>query len=378
MMGVFLLGLEIFSQAGREFNPGGGVPGFITVYDVDGDKNLDVLVSTAGTGGGLRLMRGDGTGSLSTGERLFAGTNVNSVFAGDFDRDGFTDLAIARSVGLFLLYGDGKGGFKEPEQAELSIDPPSTPIMSVTGADFDGDNYLDLVITNSTNRLGQGAVTLFRGREEGGFDFANPERFSVGPRNTLPRFVAATDLNGDGYPDLVVSNQVASNVVIFLWNPAEDRFNLTETISLGTGRQPNYIATGDFNKDGRMDIAVANFGTRSVSIFFGDGRGGFDTQTARTIPTGEEPYVISADFNEDGFLDLAVSNFNTNNISIFYGNGRGEFSAPRNLAVGMGPRVLAAGDFNGDKLLDLVVANSRSNTITLILGDGKGGFLTSE
>jgi len=135
------------------------------------------------------------------------------------------------------------------------------------------------------------------------------------------------------------------------------------------------IAVADFNRDGKLDMAVANYGGNNVTILLGDGTGNF-AATSISPPTGNGPIVIAAgDFNNDGIPDLAVANYSDGTVTILLGHGDGTFTATATSPpVGTDPDGIAVGDFNGDGNLDLAVANYGSNTVTILLGDGHGHF----
>jgi hypothetical protein len=137
------------------------------------------------------------------------------------------------------------------------------------------------------------------------------------------------------------------------------------------------VAVGDFNGDGRLDLAVANnypdYQDNSVSVLLGNGDGTF--QAAQNFAVGSAPSsVVVGDFNGDGLLDLAVANDRSDTVSVLLGNGDGTFQDARNFNAGSFPYCLAVGDFNGDGLLDLAVANSGANVVTVWLGNGDGSF----
>jgi hypothetical protein len=142
--------------------------------------------------------------------------------------------------------------------------------------------------------------------------------------------------------------------------------------------RPVAVVAGDFNGDGKTDLAVANQDLDNVSIFLGDGDGTF--QAAVNFGAGDAPTtLLTGDFNGDGKLDLAVANGNSNNVSILLGNGDGTFQAPLNAAVGVEPIALAAADFNGDGKLDLAVANLgvpglSAGSFSVLIGNGDGTF----
>jgi hypothetical protein len=184
------------------------------------------------------------------------------------------------------------------------------------------------------------------------------------------------DFNGDGKPDLAVTDSENNDVAILLGN-GYGTFTLgtnLETTSTFVGG-PHSLAVGDFNGDGKEDLAVGIHGG-PLSIFLGNGNGTF---TAATSPasSGFISSVVTADFNGDGKEDLAVTNFN-NTVSILLGNGDGTFvSSTPTFASGNGPLSLVVGDFNGDSKTDLVVGNYFDNTLTVLLGNGDGTFTPS-
>ena len=113
---------------------------------------------------------------------------------------------------------------------------------------------------------------------------------------------------------------------------------------------------GDFNGDGKTDLAVANSGSDSVSVLLGRGDGTFQTDT--NYPAGSGPVSLATiDFNDDGKLDLAVGNITSSDVSVLLGNGDGSFQPAISFGNQLYPQSLAAGDFNGDGRPDLAVAN---------------------
>jgi len=188
------------------------------------------------------------------------------------------------------------------------------------------------------------------------------------PVGSYPNSVAAGDFNGDSKLDLAVANWDSNTVSILL---GDGTGNFTLASSPPVGSYPDGVAVGDFNGDGKLDLAVVNEASNTVSILLGDGTGNF---TLASLPTGSNQYSVAVgDFNGDGDLDLATCNTN-DTVSILLGDGTGNFTLASSPTSGYDPLSVAVGDFNGDGKLDLAVANWSSNTVSILLGDGTGNF----
>ena len=310
----------------------------------------------------------------------------SSVAVGDFDGDGKLDLAVANSNSgtITILKGDGAGNFTEFQGSPFSVGSGAgSEPFSIAVGDFNGDGNLDLAVAN----FHDGTVAILLGDGTGFFSPAPTPIVTVG---SGPYSIAAGDFLGNGKLDLAVANSGDSTVSILV-NDGTGKFTPAATPTVAVGYSPLSVAVGDFLGNGKLDLAVANqFGTDqtrqsqgSVSILLGDGTGSF-TPVA-SLPVGYSPYAVAVgDFNGDGVLDLAVANWCGNDIncisagteSILLGDGTGSFSAAATspITVGDNPSSVAVGDFNGDGNLDLAVANFNDNTVTILKGDGAGNF----
>jgi hypothetical protein len=173
------------------------------------------------------------------------------------------------------------------------------------------------------------------------------------------------DFNGDGKLDLAVAIQADATVSILLGTGTGSFGAKTD---FDTGSVPQSVAVGDFNGDGKLDLAVANLLSNTVSILLGTGAGSFGAKT--DFGTGNIPISVAVgDFNGDGKLDLAVANFFSTTVSILPGTGTGSFGAKTDFGTGSGPFSVAVGDFNGDGKLDLAVANEGAATVSILLNN---------
>jgi uncharacterized repeat protein (TIGR01451 family) len=240
-----------------------------------------------------------------------------------------------------------------------------------SAADFNGDGRLDLVISNYT---GDGTTVLLNDGN-GGFAAAPGSPFAIGIQASA---IAVGDFNGDGKPDLAIPDSLKQNVTIWLGDGAGGFAATAEPFETG---KPDGIVVADFNGDGRPDVAVANRYNDTVTVLLGDGRGGFQSP-GRTFGVGSLPTKLSAaDFNTDGNADLAVANFLDDSVTVLLGDGSGGFTpAGQPLPIRISFSVcLAVEDLNGDGSQDLVVTDENyENGIVVWLGDGRGGFTPAQ
>src|SRR6266540_3859532 len=256
--------------------------------------------------------------------------------------------------------------------------PTGTNPSSVAIGDLNGDGQLDLVTANIggdplANPTPAGTISVLLGSGGGTFSAATP--YPTG--SFLPFSVAIGDLNGDGKLDLAVANyghplSGDGAISVFLGNGDGTFSAATPYPTLAIGAQS--VAIGDLNGDGKLDLVVA-YASSKYSVFLGIGNGSFNQQTPISLSGNKNlSSVAIADLNGDGKLDLALANAGSDTVSVFLGNGNGSFQAQIQYATGTNPDSVAIGDLNGDGQPDLAIANYDSNTVSVLLGNVGGGF----
>jgi hypothetical protein len=245
--------------------------------------------------------------------------------------------------------------------------------------DFNGDGRPDLVAANQDD----GNVAVLVDTTPAGAStasFAAAQTFVVGD----PVGVAVADFNGDGRPDLVVTDN-ANNAVSVLLNTTpigSSTLSFAARQSFGAGSSPEGVVAGDLNGDGRPDLAVADLNTNTVSVLLNTTPAGASTPSfaaPRTFAVGNFPRNLAVgDFNGDGRPDLAVANFNGGSVSVLFNNTAAGasvpfFAAQQTFAVGTNPQSVAVGDFDGDGRPDLVVTNSIDNQVGVLVNTTAAG-----
>jgi FG-GAP-like repeat/FG-GAP repeat len=354
-------GVSFIAQ--QAFRVGVG-PSSVTVGDFNGDGRPDLATANSGSST-VSILLGQGDGTFIAAPEVAVGLGPVAVAVGDFNGDTHPDLAVANAVAnnVSILLGRGNGLFQSAPEVAVGLGP-----VAVAVGEFNGDGHQDLAVVNSHFDSGAipGSVSILLGQGNGIFQTA-PE-VGVG---VLPFSVAVGEFNGDGHQDLAVANSgVGSDpqTVSIVLGTGMGTFSTAPEV--GVGGEPRSIAVGDFNGDGRQDLAVANIAVDVfiVSIFLGRGDGTF--VVASEVEVGNSPdFVAVGDVNGDGYQDLATANLGADTVSIVLGRGDGTFKIAQDLGVGGGPTEVAVGDFNGDGRQDLATANG---SVSILLNNTPG------
>lgn len=311
-----------------------------------------------------------GTGSVTTSSLTLSRFDsaipapFTSIDVGDFNGDGKFDIVGSSSTNgtASILAGNGDGTL-----SVVSTTPTGNGPVAVVAADFNNDGKLDAAVANSADNT----VAILLGNGDG--TVAGNAPANLLSAGNAPLALAKGDWNADGKIDLAVANSSDGTVSLFLGN-GDGTFTLQSVNTVGNA--PVALAVGDFNGDTKLDLAVANSADGTLSILLGNGDGTFTL--ASTPPSGADPdSVVVGDWNGDGKLDLAALNGSAQTVTVLTGNGDGTFNLANTYATGTNPNGIAVLDYNSDGDLDLAFANSGDNTVGVALGTGNSAFQSS-
>jgi parallel beta-helix repeat protein len=351
----------------------GTSPNSIDAADVSGDGKPDFVTTNSGTNlASVFINSGLGSGQFgasppaaTTRVDYTTGAGPGGANIADVNNDGKMDMIVSNynstTVSVFINNSNGAGQFgaAPPTANPVKVDyATGTNPFNKKTSDINGDGYADIIVSNF-NGGGAGTVSVLRNNGNG--TFAAKVDYSIG---AAARGIAISDVNNDGRPDVVVTNETTNTMSVLL-NIGSGAFAGSVT-TYGTGTTPYAVDMADVNNDGYPDALIANHGTTTASVLLNDGDGTFATKVDYTV--GSAPNTVNAaDMNNDGKPDMIVGNGTSNTVSVLLNDGTGAFVSKSDFAVAAGPAGVAVADVNGDGKRDIMAVGFGGGTVSVLI-----------
>jgi FG-GAP-like repeat/Abnormal spindle-like microcephaly-assoc'd, ASPM-SPD-2-Hydin len=297
-------------------------------------------------------------------------SSPQSIAVGDLRADGNLDVVTVGSAGdVSVLLNKGDGTF----QPSVEYSAPANNLIIVQLSDFNGDGKPDiLVAAEDANTAAIDSVSVFLGNGDG--TFQAPKLTTISNSNC--RCIAVGDFNGDGKSDLaipVLVPQLGESAVTVMVGNGDGTFQAPITANVTPFPTPSVLQVADMNGDGRLDLVSGATSAGEISVLLGNGDGTFQ-QPKNTIPGLLGTGLVIADFTGDGKLDVACDCASSSDLAVFPGNGDGTFQTAIVTPI-EGVVFLYAADLNGDGNLDLVGEDTTyPASVVVALGNGDGTF----
>ncbi len=346
---------------------------FTTNMNAATSNSFVVIGNQTGQRSGLYSGAGSATLTLDPGIDLRRGEQVEFTLAAAVSSTTNKPLCVPRVV-RFRAATANTGANNGTFFPSVNYNPNGLGPRSVTSGDFNGDGNLDLAVANQDINK----VTFMYG--QGGGTFTCVQGFGTcffpsWVTGSQPVWITTGDFNNDGKLDVATSNRSTDNVSVLLnTGNSPTGYAYFNTSSFAASFSPDFIAAGDLNADGKTDLVTSSYAAKKLAVLINGGNGTFGAPSL--YGTGESPQIALGDFNGDGRLDVAATDPDTDKILVWVGKGDGSLTAKGGFAADTNVWAIATADVNNDAKLDLVTANHgvAPKNVSVYLGDGNGTF----
>ncbi|MFH1374927.1 MAG: FG-GAP-like repeat-containing protein, partial [bacterium] len=330
--------------------------------DFDGDQDID-LATIDYVMDSITLIENVGGGNFAIANQVYVGSESPTTLAmGDFNNDAIPDLAIGtQSHEVSILLGTGSFNFSLDTVMMLGA-----PVASLVACDFNGDAFIDLAVGLNVTSSPMDSIRLLLNTTLGGFTESSYYLFIDGPYD-----LEGADFNNDGLMDLAAISFGDSIIGLFLGRDSMiDPLADMDTL-YGVGSHPMELVSGDFDRDGNVDVATVSFtdfmgGSSSISVLFGNGDGLLGDRTDYPLSADSGQSLAATDLNGDGALDLAALTDQADGLEVFFNYGNGTFYDTISMTVGVYPNHITAADLDGNGNLDLAISDGNGNVMILL------------
>lgn len=333
----------------------------LNIVDLNGDGAMDVIL-LSGESPSLTVILGQPGSKFAMGKRIdvLAGASASALALGDINEDGKVDVAVCHhdTDEVWLFFGKGDGTFQPPAKVTVPVKKPHC--HAIVAADMNHDRHLDLVLAESSDNC----VWVLLGDGKGRFVKSANSPIST---DRHPYIVTVADFNRDDNPDIATPNWFGKSVGILLGDGKGQFFPAPDSPFKGM-QDPTATAAADLTGDGNPDLVVGNNGARGLQLFIGDGKGSF--RPGAELNPAEPCYgPVLADLNADGKLDVVATATNgAKTFSYWINRGGGGFSPAHPLPCAAGANTIRVADLNHDGLPDICVGSWEQGPILVWLG----------